>query len=157
MSRIVPSLWFANEAEEAARFYVSIFPNSKLGAITRFGPGAPGPEGAAMAVEFELDGQRFLALNGAPGIVFNETVSFTIHCDTQAEVDEYWAKLTDGGEAGVCGWLKDRYGVSWQVVPRRLPELLGDPDPGKVQRVVAAMLAMRKFDIAEQERAAAGG
>lgn len=157
MSKIIPSLWFDTEAEEAARFYVSIFPNSRLGAITRFGPGAPGPEGSVMSVEFELDGQRFIALNGGPQFTFNEAVSFTIDCDSQAEVDEYWAKLADGGEAGVCGWLKDRYGLSWQVVPKRLPELLRDPDAAKSQRVMAAMLKMKKIDIAELERAAAGG
>ncbi len=155
MSKVKPFLWFNTEAEEAARFYVSIFPNSRLGNITRYGSAGPGPEGTVMTVEFVLDGQPFIALNGGPHFKFNEAVSFIIDCDTQAEVDNYWAKLTDGGEEGPCGWLKDRYGLSWQVNPRRLTALLRDPDAGKSQRVMAAMLKMKKIDVAELERAAA--
>lgn len=155
MSKVTPFLWFDSEAEEAARFYVSLFPNSRLGTITRYGSAGPGPEDSVMTVEFELDGIPFTALNGGPHFKFNEAVSFSIECDSQAEVDEYWAKLTDGGEEGPCGWLKDRYGLSWQVNPTRLSELLRDPDPARSQRVMAAMLKMKKIEIAELEHAAA--
>lgn len=155
MSKVKPFLWFNTEAEEAARFYVSIFPNSSLGNIARYGSAGPGPQGSVMTVEFELDGQPFIALNGGPHFKFNEAVSFIIDCENQSEVDEYWTKLSDGGEEGPCGWLKDRYGLSWQVNPRRLTELLRDPDAAKSQRVMAAMLKMKKIDIAELERAAA--
>lgn len=155
MSKITPFLWYDSQAEEAAQFYVSIFPNSKIGTITRYGAAGPGPEGSVMTVDFVLDGQPFIALNGGPHFHFNEAVSFSIDCSSQAEVDEYWSKLTDGGEEGPCGWLKDRFGLSWQVNPARLGELLGDPDHAKSQRVMAAMLKMKKIDIAELERAAA--
>lgn len=155
MSRVTPFLWFDTQAEDAARFYVSIFPNSTLGTITRYGSAGPGPEGSVMTVEFELDGQPFTALNGGPHFQFNEAVSFTIECSSQEEVDDYWARLTDGGEEGPCGWLKDRYGLSWQVNPTRLAELLRDPDGSRSQRVMDAMLKMKKIDIAELERAAA--
>jgi predicted 3-demethylubiquinone-9 3-methyltransferase (glyoxalase superfamily) len=155
MSIVTPFLWYDSEAEEAAHFYASIFPNSKIGTIARYGAAGPGPEGSVMTVEFVLDGQPFIALNGGPHFTFNESVSFSIDCGSQAEVDEYWSRLSEGGEEGPCGWLKDRFGLSWQVNPTRLGELLGDPDRAKSQRVMAAMLKMKKIDIAELERAAA--
>lgn len=155
MSKITPFLWYDSQAEEAANFYVSIFPNSKIGAITCYGTAGPGPEGSVMTVEFVLDGRPFIALNGGPHFKFNESVSFSIDCGSQAEVDEYWSKLTEGGEEGPCGWLKDRFGLSWQVNPARLGELLSDPDRAKSQRVMTAMLKMKKIEIAELERAAA--
>lgn len=151
MSRITPFLWFATEAEEAANHYVSILPNSRVLHVMRGGPG-----GAVVAVGFELDGQPFTALNGRPGAGFTDATSFAIACETQEEVDRYWSALTSGGEEGQCGWLKDRYGVSWQVVPRVLSRLLGDPDPAKAGRALQAMLAMKKLDIAALERAHAG-
>ena len=151
MSRITPFLWFASEAEEAVNFYVSILPNSHVSHIMRGGHG-----GGVIAVDFELDGQRFTALNGRPGAGFTDATSFAISCSTQEEVDHYWNALTSGGEEGQCGWLKDRYGVSWQVVPRVLPRLLSDPDPAKAGRTVQAMLAMKKLDIAALEKAHAG-
>jgi predicted 3-demethylubiquinone-9 3-methyltransferase (glyoxalase superfamily) len=157
MSKITPCLWFDREGEEAANFYVSVIPNSRIVDVTRYGSAGPGPEGAVMTVLFELDGQRFLALNGGaePGFKFSEAISFQIHCDTQEEVDAYWTKLSEGGEPGPCGWLKDRYGLSWQIVPNVLPRLLGDPDPDRSQRVMSAMLKMGKIEIDELERAAA--
>jgi predicted 3-demethylubiquinone-9 3-methyltransferase (glyoxalase superfamily) len=157
MSKITPFLWYDSQAEEAAHFYVSIFPNSKIGSLTRYGAAGPGPEGSVMTVEFVLDGQPLIALNGGPHFKFNESVSFSIDCRSQAEVDEYWFRLTEGGEEGPCGWLKDRFGLSWQVNPTRLGELLGDTDRAKSQRVMTAMLKMKKIDIAELERAAANG
>jgi predicted 3-demethylubiquinone-9 3-methyltransferase (glyoxalase superfamily) len=159
-AKINPCLWFDTEAEEAARFYCSIFKNSKVGTISRYGNEGKeihGKEaGSVMAVEFELDGQRFAALNGGPLFKFSEAISFQIHCDDQKEVDYFWAKLSDGGEEGPCGWLKDRYGLSWQVVPKVLFEMLVDPDQAKSQRVTKAFLQMKKFDIAALERAYAG-
>lgn len=152
MPRITPFLWFATEAEAAADHYVSIFPNSRVVNVMRQGPGGP-----AIAVEFQLDGHTFTALNGRPpAFSFTDATSFAIDCDTQDEVDHYWNALTNGGSESQCGWLKDRYGVSWQVVPRALGRLLGDPDPAKTQRAVQAMLGMKKFDIAALERAHAG-
>jgi predicted 3-demethylubiquinone-9 3-methyltransferase (glyoxalase superfamily) len=155
-SAITPFLWFDAQAEEAAALYTSIFPRSKITNVQRYGAAGPGPEGAVMTVEFVLDGQRFTALNGGPQhFSFNESVSFVIDCADQAEVDHYWDKLTSGGgEPGPCGWLKDRYGLSWQVVPARLPQLLADPDPGRAQRATEAMLKMSKIDIAALEAAA---
>ena len=154
MSKVTPFLWFDSEAEEAARFYVSLFPNARLGAITRYGSAGPGPEGSVMTVEFELDGIPFTALNGGPHFKFNEAVSFSISCETQAEVDRYWNNLLEGGgQESQCGWLKDRFGFSWQVNPRALGELLGDPDPEKSKRVMQAMLTMTKIDIAALKRA----
>jgi predicted 3-demethylubiquinone-9 3-methyltransferase (glyoxalase superfamily) len=148
MLKITPFLWFDTEAEEAARFYCSIFPNSKIGQVSRYGPGAPGPEGSVMTVSFELDGLPVTALNGGPAFQFSEAVSFSISCDGQAEVDRYWAALTDGGEEGPCAWCKDRFGFSWQVVPKALPELLSQPDRAKAARVMQAMMGMKKIDIA---------
>jgi predicted 3-demethylubiquinone-9 3-methyltransferase (glyoxalase superfamily) len=156
MPNLTPYLWFDTEGEEAAEFYTSVFPNSRILEITRYGSAGPRPEGTVMTVSFELDGKRFVALNGGPNFTFNEAVSFLVDCETQEEVDSYWNTLSEGGEQGPCGWLKDRFGLSWQIVPTALPRLLGDPDREKAQRVMAAMLKMGKIDVAELERAAAG-
>jgi predicted 3-demethylubiquinone-9 3-methyltransferase (glyoxalase superfamily) len=154
--KLVTCLWFDTEGEDAARFYTSIFPGSKLGEITRYGSAGPRAEGTVMTVSFELMGQEFVALNGGPGYTFNQAISFQIICETQEEVDRYWQQLTaDGGTEGPCGWLNDRFGVPWQVVPRVLPELLQQSDADKAQRVMQAMLGMRKIEIGELERAAA--
>jgi predicted 3-demethylubiquinone-9 3-methyltransferase (glyoxalase superfamily) len=147
MPKITPFLWFDDKAEEAAQFYTSIFKNSKIGIITRYPEGSPGPAGTVMTVGFELDGQTFTALNGGPLFKFNESISFVVHCDTQEEVDEYWEKLSAGGAESQCGWLKDKYGVSWQIVPDVLIEMLRDKDAQKSKRVVQAMLQMKKIDI----------
>jgi predicted 3-demethylubiquinone-9 3-methyltransferase (glyoxalase superfamily) len=156
MSKVTPWLWFDTEAEEAANFYVSVFPNSKVLDVSRWGPAGPGPEGAVMTVSFDLDGQTLVGLNGGPNYTFNEAVSFSVSCEGQEEVDAYWSKLTaDGGEEGPCGWLKDKYGVSWQIVPTALPRLLGDPDPERAKRAMQAMMKMKKIEIDELERAAA--
>jgi predicted 3-demethylubiquinone-9 3-methyltransferase (glyoxalase superfamily) len=156
MGSITPWLWFDTEGEEAARFYTSVFPNSRILDVTRYGPAGPRPEGTVMTVAFELDGQRLVALNGGPEFRFNESVSFQVLCETQEEVDAYWSTLTaGGGEESMCGWLKDRYGLSWQIVPRALHDLLGDPDPERSRRAMEAMLEMRKLNIGELERAAA--
>ena len=156
MQNLVTCLWFDTEGEDAARFYTSVFPNSKLGKITRYGSAGPRAEGTVMTVGFEVMGQEFVALNGGPNYTFNEAISFQVLCEDQDEVDEFWAKLGDGGEEGPCGWLKDRFGVSWQVVPTALPRLLQDPDAERAQRVMAAMLQMKKIEISELERAADG-
>lgn len=157
MQKITPFLWFASEAEEAANYYTSIFKNSRITDIQRFGDGAPLPAGTVMTVSFELEGVPFVALNGGTGIAHTEAISFAVDCADQAEVDHLWDRLTEnGGEPGPCGWLKDRYGMSWQIVPRRLTELLGDPDPGRAQRAVTAMLGMGKLDVAQLEAAADG-
>lgn len=155
--RLVTCLWFDTEGEDAARFYTSVFPNSKLGEITRYGSAGPREAGTVMTVGFELKGQEFLALNGgpAPGYTFSEAISFQVLCDDQAEVDHYWETLSEGGEQGPCGWLKDRFGISWQVVPTALPRLLQQPDAEKSQRVMQAMMGMKKLVIEELERAAA--
>lgn len=150
MPRITPCLWFDGQAEEAAQFYASIFKNSKIGAIS------PGPGGKALTVQFELDGQPFLGLNGGPKFKFGEATSFVIHCKTQKKVDEYWAKLTEGGSESQCGWLKDKYGLSWQVVPTALPKLLKQKDPKKAKKVMDALLKMKKIDIPTLEKAAGG-
>jgi predicted 3-demethylubiquinone-9 3-methyltransferase (glyoxalase superfamily) len=155
MPKINPFLWFDTEAEQAAEHYTSIFPNSRIVDVKRYGSAGPGTEGSVMTVAFELDGQSFVALNGGPEFSFSEAISFQIDCDTQEEVDEYWSKLSEGGEEGPCGWLKDRFGLSWQVVPKRLMELLGDPDSERAQRAMAAMLKMGKIQIDELEQAAA--
>ncbi len=154
MQKITPFLWFDTEGEEAATFYTSVFPNSRIVDIARYGSAGPRPEGTVMTVSFELDGQKFVALNGGPDFTFSEAVSFQVSCETQEEVDAYWSKLSEGGEEGPCGWLKDRYGLSWQITPTALPRLLGDPDPEKAQRVMAAMLEMKKIEIDALERAA---
>ncbi len=154
-SKITPSLWFDTQAEEAASFYVSIFTNSRIVSVAHYTEGAPRPAGMVMVVNFELDGQPFTAINGGPEFTFDEAISFQVDCADQAEVDEFWAKLSEGGEEGPCGWLKDRFGLSWQIVPARLNELLTDPDPDRAQRAMQAMLGMKKIDIAELERAAA--
>jgi len=156
MSTFTPCLWFDVEGEDAAALYTSVFPNSRIVEVTRYGPAGPREEGTVMTVDFELDGQTFVALNGGPDFTFSEAISFQVSCETQDEVDDYWSKLTaDGGEEGPCGWLKDRFGVSWQIVPTALPRLLSDPDREKARRAMEAMLTMRKLDIAELERAAA--
>jgi predicted 3-demethylubiquinone-9 3-methyltransferase (glyoxalase superfamily) len=155
MPKITPWLWFDTEGEEAASFYVSIFPKSRITDISRSGSAGPRPEGTVMTVSFELDGLQFVALNGGPEFTFNEAISFQVDCKDQDEVDLYWSKLAEGGEEGPCGWLKDKFGVSWQIVPAALPRLLGDPDPARAQRAMKAMLSMKKIEIEELERAAA--
>lgn len=150
---IATCLWFENQAEEAAEFYTSIFDDSKVLNISRFGDGGPGPAGEAIAVDFELEGRRFTALNGARGLGFTEAVSFVIDCEDQAAVDRYWTVLTDGGTESQCGWLKDRFGVSWQVVPSVLPQLIAGPDAEGSRRAMEAMLGMRRLDIAELQMA----
>ncbi len=149
-------LWFDGQAEEAANHYISIFKNSKLGSVGRYTEAGSGPPGTVLAVEFELNGQKFVALNGGPQFTFNESISFQIHCDDQDEVDYYWSKLSEGGEEVACGWLKDKYGVSWQVIPSVLTDLIGDPDPEKAKRATEAMLGMKKLDIAALQKAHAG-
>jgi predicted 3-demethylubiquinone-9 3-methyltransferase (glyoxalase superfamily) len=154
MPKVTPWLWFDTESEQAAELYTSVFPNSRILDVTRYGSAGPREEGLAMTVSFELDGQRVVALNGGPDFKPTEAFSFQVDCEDQDEVDYYWDKLGEGGEHGPCGWLTDRFGLSWQIVPRRLPELLRDSDPETSQRVMAAMLEMRKLDVAELERAA---
>ena len=155
MPKITPWLWFDTEAEEAANFYTSVFPNSEIVEVTHYGSAGPRPEGMVLTVLFDLDGQRLAALNGGPNFKFTEALSLEVSCKDQDEVDYYWGKLSEGGEQGPCGWLKDRFGLSWQIVPTRLGELLGDPDREKSQRVMAAMLQMGKIEVDELERAAA--
>ena len=156
MGKLTPCLWFDTEAEEAANFYTSVFPSSRIVGVSHFGKAGPRPEGMVMTVDFELDGQPFVALNGGPEFTFNEAISFQVSCETQDEVDEFWSRLSEGGEEGPCGWLKDRYAVSWQIVPTRLMELISDPDPERSQRAMTAMLGMKKIDVAALEQAAAG-
>jgi predicted 3-demethylubiquinone-9 3-methyltransferase (glyoxalase superfamily) len=156
MRSITPCLWFDTEAEEAATFYTSVFKNSRITEVSHYGEGAPRPADLVLTVSFELDGTPFTALNGGPEFTFDESISFQVPCEDQAEIDELWERLLDGGEPSQCGWLKDRYGVSWQIFPARLPELLQDPDKAKAQRAMQAMLGMVKIDLAEIERAAAG-
>ena len=155
MDKITPCLWFDTEGEEAARFYTSVFPNSRVIDVARYGEAGPRPEGTVMTVSFELDGRSFVALNGGPEFTFSEAISFQVSCESQDEVDTYWSTLSDGGEEGPCGWLKDKFGVSWQIVPTRLIELLGDPDAEKSQRVMRTMLSMKKIEIDALARAAA--
>jgi predicted 3-demethylubiquinone-9 3-methyltransferase (glyoxalase superfamily) len=155
MHEITPCLWFDTEGEEAATFYTSVFPNSRILEISRYGDAGPRPAGTVMTVSFELDGTKFVALNGGPDFTFNEAISFQVSCHDQEQVDAFWSTLSEGGEEGPCGWLKDRYGVSWQIIPTALPRLLSDPDPERAQRVMAAMLEMRKIEIDALERAAA--
>jgi predicted 3-demethylubiquinone-9 3-methyltransferase (glyoxalase superfamily) len=153
MKPIVPCLWFDTDGEDAATLYTSIVPNSRITEVVRHGSAGPREEGTVMTVAFELNGQPFLALNGGPQYTFSEAVSFQIMCETQEEVDRYWNALSEGGEQGPCGWLKDRFGLSWQIVPTRLPELLSDPDRERAQRVMACMMKMGKLEIAELEAA----
>lgn len=156
VQKIKPFLWYDGAAEEAANYYVAAFPGSAVTHVMRYGKEGPGPEGQVMLVEFTLAGQVFAALNGGPQFTPNESVSLAITCEDQAEVDRLWAYLSDGGSPSVCGWLKDRWGYSWQVVPRRFFEMMADPDKARTGRVFAAMMAMTKFDIAALERAYAG-
>ena len=157
MQKITPFLWFDGKAEEAVNFYVSVFKNSRITKITRNSEVGPGPAGSVLLVNFQLEGQEFIALNGGPEFKFNEAISFSVDCQTQAEVDELWAKLTaDGGKPGQCSWLKDKFGVSWQIVPRILPELLGDKDPAKAKRAMQAMMQMGKIDIKRLQQASEG-
>ena len=156
MPRITPNLWFDTESEQAAEFYVSVFPNSKITAVTYYGAAGPRPAGTVMTVDFVLDGQEFTAINGGPQFPFSEAVSMLINCADQDEVDDYWAKLGDGGEEGPCGWLKDRYGLSWQVVPPGMTELLTDPNDERGQRAMRAMFGMKKLDVAALRAAADG-
>ncbi|MCI0476925.1 MAG: VOC family protein [Anaerolineales bacterium] len=160
MQKIYPCLWFDSQAEEAANFYVSIFKNSKTMNVARYDEASAKvsgqPKGSVMTVTFQLDGQDFMALNGGPAFKFTEAVSFVVNCETQAELDALWSKLTEGGAEVECGWLKDRFGLSWQIIPTILDELMSDPDPAKAQRVMEAMLQMKKLDIAELKRAYEG-
>ena len=153
MQKITPFLWFDTQAEEAAKHYVSIFKNSKIVGVTRYGDAGPGPRGSVMTVTFSLGGQEFIALNGGPHFKFTEAISLSVDCKTQEEVDELWRRLSEGGEEGQCGWLKDRYGLSWQINPTILGEMLADPDPRKAKRVMEAMLEMKKIDIARLKQA----
>ncbi len=155
MQAITPFFWFGGNAEEAARYYVSVFPNSSIKGLTQYGPGTPMPKGTVMTVSFELNGMHFVALNGDPAIPFSGATSFVVNCETQAEVDHYWSKLGAGGQPQRCGWLIDRFGLTWQVVPKQLPALLQQPDPEKAARVMQAMMKMDKIDIATLEEAAA--
>lgn len=147
MQKITPFLWFDGRAEEAARFYTSIFKNAKVLSVSRFGDAGPGPKGTVMTATFELEGQQFIALNGGPQFKFTEAISFFVNCETQAEVDALWERLSAGGEQGRCGWLKDKFGLSWQIIPTALGQMLQDKDPAKAQRVMQAMLQMSKLDI----------
>jgi len=156
MQKITPFLWYDNQAEEAANFYVSIFKNSKVKKVARYPEGSPAPVGSVMTVDFELDGQEFVGLNGGPNFKFTEAVSFVVNCETQEEVDYFWNRLLEGGTESQCGWLKDKYGLSWQVVPTILLELVKDKDPEKSKRVMQAMLQMKKIDIEALKRAAEG-
>jgi predicted 3-demethylubiquinone-9 3-methyltransferase (glyoxalase superfamily) len=154
MPRITPNLWFDTQSEEAAEFYVSVFPNSKITNVTYYGEAGPGPAGTVLTVNFVLDGQEFTAINGGPQFTFDEAISFLVNCADQEEIDYYWEKLSEGGEESMCGWLKDRYGLSWQVVPTDWEDLLNDPDQARAQRAVKALLGMRKIDIAAINAAA---
>jgi predicted 3-demethylubiquinone-9 3-methyltransferase (glyoxalase superfamily) len=156
LHQIIPNLWFDTEAEDAAKFYTSIFDNSRIVNVTHYTEAGPREAGSVMTVEWEIDGQRFVGINGGPQFTFSEAVSFQITCETQDEIDSYWEKLTDGGEEGPCGWCKDRFGLSWQVVPTGMEELFADPDTSRAERAMRAMFEMRKLDI-EALRAAADG
>ena len=153
MQKITPFLWFDGRAEEAMHFYVSIFKNSKAGSITRYGDAGPGPKGTVMVATFQLDGQEFIALNGGPQFTFSPAISFVVNCETQEEVDAFWEKLSEGGEKLQCGWLRDKYGVSWQIVPTVLGEMMQDKDAERSQRVMKAMLQMNKIDIGRLKQA----
>ncbi|HYW40819.1 MAG TPA: VOC family protein [Terriglobales bacterium] len=153
MQKISPFLWFDGKAEEAMNFYVSVFKNSKVVRVSRYGEGGPGPKGAVMSATFQLDGQDFFALNGGPQFTFSPAISFFVNCETQQEVDELWEKLSEGGKKERCGWLKDKYGLSWQIIPSALGKLMGDKDAEKAKRVMQAMLQMDKIDIARLQQA----
>lgn len=153
MQKITPFLWFDNQAEEAMNFYTSIFRNSKVGKVSRYGDAGPGPKGSVMSATFQLEGQEFMALNGGPHFKFTPAISFFVNCETQAEVDELWEKLSAGGEIQQCGWLKDKFGVSWQIIPSALGRMLGDKDAKKSQGVMQAMLQMTKIDVNGLQRA----
>jgi len=156
MRRISPFLWFDTQAEDAAKHYVSIFKNSRIVHVSRYGEAGPGPKGGVMTVAFELEGQPFIALNGGPHFTFNESISFSIECETQEEVDYFWSRLTDGGTESMCGWLKDKFGLSWQVNPKILGQMLSDRDPARSKRTMEAMLKMKKIDIPALQKAYAG-
>jgi len=156
MQKITPFLWFDNNAEEAANFYVSIFKNSKVLSVSRYGDAGPGPKGTVMVAEFQIDGQEFVALNGGPRFKFTEAISFVINCETQQEVEYFWERLSDGGEKSRCGWVKDKFGLWWQVVPTVLGKLMSDSDPEKVKRVTEVMLQMERIDIEPLQRAFEG-
>jgi predicted 3-demethylubiquinone-9 3-methyltransferase (glyoxalase superfamily) len=156
MQKITPFLWFDGKAEEAVQFYTSIFKNSKVGEVRRYGDAGPGPKGSVMTASFQIEGQEFIALNGGPLFKFTPAISFFVDCETQREVDELWEKLSDGGETQQCGWLTDRFGISWQIIPKALGELMGDKDPKKAQRVMQAMLKMVKIDVEGLKRAYEG-
>jgi predicted 3-demethylubiquinone-9 3-methyltransferase (glyoxalase superfamily) len=156
MQKITPFLWFDSNAEEAVNFYTSIFKNSKIGEIQRYGDAGPGPKGSVMTIRFQIEGQEFMALNGGPYFKFTPAISFFVDCETQQEVDELWEKLSAGGAFMQCGWLTDRFGVSWQIIPKALGELLGDKDPQKSQRVLKAMMKMVKIDVEGLKRAYEG-
>jgi predicted 3-demethylubiquinone-9 3-methyltransferase (glyoxalase superfamily) len=157
MQKIITYLWFNDKAEEAANFYVSLFKNSKINAVRRYGDAGPGPKGSAMSVEFELEGQHFIALNGGPHFTFTPAISLFVNCENQQEVDELWQKFTAGGKESRCGWLQDKYGLSWQIIPTALGKLLSDPDPAKSSRVMKAMLQMGKIDVKALQEAHGGG
>jgi len=154
--KIVPNLWFDTEAEEAAQFYVSVFKNGRILNTAHYTEAGPRPAGTVLTVEFEVEGHRFVGINGGPEFTFDEAVSFAIECETQEEIDYFWGRHSEGGEEGQCGWLKDRFGLSWQVVPTGMEEIFGDPDPKRAERAMAALLKMNKLDIAELRRAADG-
>jgi len=156
MQKITPFLWFDNNAEEAMNFYVSIFKNSRVGRVTRYGDAGPGPKGTVMSATFELDGQEFFALNGGPQFQFTPAISLFVNCETQQEVDELWEKLSAGGKKEKCGWLKDKYGLSWQIIPKALGRMLGDRDPEKSKRVMQAMLQMSKIEVEALKKAYEG-
>jgi len=153
MQKIRPFLWFDGKAEEAMNFYVSVFKNSKIVSVTRYGDAGPGPKGTVMSATFQIEGQEFLALNGGPHFTFSPAISFFVNCDTQREVDELWDKLSEGGEKQQCGWLKDKFGLTWQIIPTVLGKLLGDKDARKAKRVMEAMLQMHKIDIKRLQQA----
>jgi len=155
MQKITPFLWYDGNAEEAANFYISIFKNSKMGKISRYGDAGPGPKGSVMSVTFQIEGQEFFALNGGPQFKFTPAISFFVNCETQQEVDDLWEKLSGGGRTDRCGWLQDKYGVSWQIIPAILGQLLGDKDPARAKRAMQAMLQMTKIDIKKLQQAAA--
>jgi predicted 3-demethylubiquinone-9 3-methyltransferase (glyoxalase superfamily) len=155
-TKITPNLWFDTEAEEAADFYISVFPNSRIVSVAHYTDAGPREAGTVMTIEFELDGQRFVGINGGPQFTFDEAVSFQIDCETQDDIDFYWERLTEGGEESQCGWLKDRFGLSWQVVPTGMEEVFSDPDPQRAERAMKAMFQMRKIDVAALRAAADG-